>query len=194
MSGGPDEDAPAVNHADGVARLMGDAALFARVLARFRKEYRDAAGAIHGALAGGDATLALRLVHTLKGAAGMIEAQALRRAAQALEQQLHSAGDPYAGLARLEGALDRVMRELDAAALASPPPPRAPATLSAPSAAHRDARARLWALLDEGNGDAVDLVREAEATLRLEMGDAVYDQVAEAIESFDFDAALALMK
>ncbi|HET7798359.1 MAG TPA: hypothetical protein VFK72_10760, partial [Nevskia sp.] len=39
-------DGPAVNHAGGVARLMGDAALFGRVLARFRNEYRQAAAGI----------------------------------------------------------------------------------------------------------------------------------------------------
>ena len=111
-----DHDAPAVNHADGVARLMGDGALFTRVLARFRKEYRHAGDGIRGALAAGDIQLALRLAHTLKGAAGMIEAVPLRNAAQALEQALrHVDADPAPCLARLERALDRVLHELDAA-------------------------------------------------------------------------------
>jgi HPt (histidine-containing phosphotransfer) domain-containing protein len=86
----PDSDPspPAINRADGIARLMGDAALFARVLARFRKEYRHMAARIRDALAAGDAELALRLAHTIKGAAGMIEAAPLRDEAQALEQLL----------------------------------------------------------------------------------------------------------
>jgi two-component system sensor histidine kinase/response regulator len=112
---GHDSTSPAVNHADGVARLMGDAALFARVLARFRQEYRHAAEAIRGALAAGDIQLALRLAHTLKGAAGMIEAVPLREEAHALEQELrHGGGDPGLRVMRLERALEGVLRELDA--------------------------------------------------------------------------------
>jgi two-component system sensor histidine kinase/response regulator len=114
---------PPVNHADGVARLMGDAVLFARVLARFRQEYRHAGERIGDALAAGDLPLAQRLAHTLKGAAAMIEAVPLRDASQAMEQALrHGDGDGglEAHLARLEGALDRVMRELDAAERSAP--------------------------------------------------------------------------
>jgi two-component system sensor histidine kinase/response regulator len=114
---------PAVNHANGVARLMGDAVLFARVLARFRQEYRPAGERIRDALAAGDLPLAQRLAHTLKGAAAMIEAVPLRDASQAMEQALrHGDGDGglEAHLARLEGALDRVMRELDAAERSAP--------------------------------------------------------------------------
>ena len=172
---------------------MGDAPLFARVLARFRNEYRETAAGIRLALEAGDSALALRLVHTLKGAAGMIEARPLRSAAQALEQALRHGDDaPHAQLAQLEGALDQVLRELDAASASL-----APATPSAPAAApaaRRDARARLSKLLEDGNGDAVDLVREAEAALRDELGEECYGRLAAAIESFDFDAALAMLK
>lgn len=192
MSVDTDDVIPAVDHAGAIARLMGDGVLFARVLARFRKEYRETAAGIRVALDGGDTPLALRLAHTLKGAAGMIEALPLRRAAQGLEQVLRGgAGDRYVQLERLEQALDQVLRELDAAALTLAPPSAPP--VSAAAVVH-DARARLCALLDEGNGDAVDLVREAEASLRMEIGDEAYERLADAIESFDFDRALALLR
>lgn len=188
---------PAIDHAGGVARLMGDHALFARVLARFGKEYRSAAAGVRHALDAGDSALALRLVHTLKGAAGMIEARPLRNAARALEQLLRNGGDaPPAQLAQLEQALDQVLRELDAAAAttaASQPPAKSTAQ-AASAAVPCDALARLAALLGDGNGDAVDLVREAEAALRVVLGDECYDRLAEAIESFDFDGALAMLK
>jgi hypothetical protein len=58
----------------------------------------------------------------------------------------------------------------------------------------REALSRLAMLLDEGNGDAVDLVREAESALRAELGDEMYDRVAGAIEAFDFDGALAMLE
>jgi HPt (histidine-containing phosphotransfer) domain-containing protein len=194
-----EHDTPPVNHAGGIARLMGDAALFARVLGRFRNEYRLAAAGIRSALDTGDLPLAMRLVHTLKGAAGMIEAVPLRREAQALEHTLRGGpGDPRQCLDRLEQALDRVLHELDAAAAA------ATGDVSAPAAgaryrkmhqeAHEGALARLVTLLDDGNGDAVDLVRDAEAALTAQMGEQAYRQLAERIEAFDFDGALALLR
>lgn len=192
----PDDAAgPAVNHAGGIARLMGDSDLFARVLARFRNEYRQAAAGIRAALDDGNTALALRLVHTLKGAAGMIEAVPLRRETHALEQQLRD-GDahPAPALTRVQNELARVLRELDA--LADTLPVRAtavaPSTLSASE--RETTLARLVTLLDEGNGDAVDLVRDAAPALAAQLGEASYRAVAEAIEAFDFDGALALLQ
>lgn len=188
---GQDPARPAIDRAGGIARLMGDAALFARVLARFGKDYRDAGARIREALAAGDAELAQRLAHTLKGAAGMIEAVALREAAQALEQVLRRGDDrlashPGPSLARLERALERVLREVETAA--DPAPPVRPPL---PATSHGDATARLRVLLEDGNGDAVDLVRDAAAGLTRELGEERYRRIAAAIDVFDFEGALA---
>ena len=184
-------DGPAVNHAGGIARLMGDGALFGRVLARFRNEYRQAAAGIRAAHDEGDAVLALRLVHTLKGAAGMIEAVPLRRQADVVERMLHaSSGDVHGSLVRLQDELERVLRELDV--LASTLPERRPATPA--QVDFGDAVGRLTTLLDEGNGDAVDLVREAGSALAAQLGEDHYRQVADLVEGFDFDGALALLR
>lgn len=197
----PEPAAPAVNHAGGIARLMGDGALFARVLARFRNEYRQTAAGIRNALGAGDTPLALRLVHTLKGAAGMIEAVPLRKEAQALEQVLRQpdpvgADAAWQHLTRLEQALDRVLQELDAAAATAPAaaPAITPGRLRNP-AQHQDTVRRLAALLDEGNGEAVDLVHEADAAgaLTAQLGEQGYRRLADLIDAFDFDGALALL-
>jgi two-component system sensor histidine kinase/response regulator len=185
----PDHDPspPAIDYANGAARLMGDAALFARVLVRFRKEYRHAADAIRGALAAGDVQLAQHLVHTLKGAAGMIEAVPLRDQALALEQALRQGGDPVPQLARLERALERVLRELAAESV-----PPAPARVHDGECGNALARLRL--LLEDGNGDAVDLAQDAAASLTKELGEDRYRNLAAAIEVFDFEGALALLQ
>ena len=187
-------DTPAVNHAGGVARLMGDGNLFGRVLARFRNEYRQAAAGIRTAHDQGDTALALRLVHTLKGAAGMIEAVPLRRQADVVERMLHTDdGDVHGSLARLQDELERVLRELDA--LASTLPERTAATpAQRPAQAGHDVVGQLMTLLDEGNGDAVDLVREAAGALAAQLGEDDYRQVADRVEGFDFDGALALLR
>jgi HPt (histidine-containing phosphotransfer) domain-containing protein len=183
-----------VNHAGGIARLMGDGALFGRVLARFRNEYRQAAAGIRTAHDQGDTALALRLVHTLKGAAGMIEAVPLRRQADIVEGLLRGgAGDVHGSLARLQDELERVLRELDALALTLPERrPTAPA--QRPAEMDHAIVDRLMALLDEGNGDAVDLVREGAGALAAQLGEECYRQVADLVEGFDFDGALALLR
>jgi two-component system sensor histidine kinase/response regulator len=185
---GHDPSPPAIDYANGAARLMGDAALFARVLVRFRKEYGHASGAIRGALAAGDAELAQRLVHTLKGAAGMIEAVPLREAALALEQALRQGGAPGPHLAPLEQALERVLGELAAESV-----PQAPAPAMLLDGECGNALARLRTLLADGNGDAVELVQDAAASLTRELGEERYRNVAAAIEVFDFVGALALL-
>ncbi|MYM98077.1 Hpt domain-containing protein, partial [Duganella vulcania] len=56
--------------AAGLHRLMGDYTLYLNILRSFRQRYRHAAAEAGAALASGDRDGALRIVHTLKGAAG----------------------------------------------------------------------------------------------------------------------------
>jgi len=185
------EDGAAIDLAGGVERVMGDHGIFARILERFRSDYRRAAVAIRAALAAGDTPLAQRLTHTLKGASGMIEARPLQRQALALEQALRGQpSDWEPQLARLDAELDRVLRELDtvlAAQVARADKPQA-ASLEATEAVER-----LAALLDSGDGAAVELVEEAHAALAAAMGEARWREVAAAVDDFDFERALALL-
>lgn len=185
-------DDAAIDVAGGVERVMGDHGLFARVLERFGCDYLRAAAAIRAALAAGDSALAQRLVHTLKGAAGMIEARALQREALALEQALGGGGGDCAPrLDRLDAELDRVLRELDAMLAAPPARPVRPASAAL---GPMEARTRLAALLDAGDGAAVDLVEEAGAALAAALGEERYGAVAAAVNAFDFERALALLE
>jgi HPt (histidine-containing phosphotransfer) domain-containing protein len=186
---GEREATGALDLAGGIARVMGDHGLFARVLERFRGDYRRAADAIRAALAAGDTLLAQRLTHTLKGASGMIEAGPLHRQAMMLEQALQgTGGDCQRQLDRLEAELDRVLRELDgvlATELVAP----AASSLSAPDEALR----LLRDMLDIGNGAALDLLDEARAPLTVALGEARYSEVAKAINDFDFELAMKLL-
>ena len=116
---------PVLDIEAGVERLMGNRAIYLRALVRFRKDYRDTARAIRTALGAADTTLAQRLAHTLKGAAGMIEAPRLHATAQALEDVLRGrASDAGALLARLDTALADVLGELDGMDLLADATPR----------------------------------------------------------------------
>lgn len=182
--------APAVDIAAGLERMMGDRAMYERVLARFRTDYRDAVGRIRTALAGGDTVLAQRLAHTLKGAAAMIEADGLRQGALALETALRAGGALDAAmLARLEAELKRVMAQLDAL-------PAAPALPQAAPAPALDGAelAQLCRLLDLGDSAAQDLIEEHGAGLRTLLGAARMAQLQAAMACFDFEGALHMLR
>jgi two-component system sensor histidine kinase/response regulator len=191
----------ALDVAGGIARVMGDLGLFARVLERFRGDYRRAADAIRAALAAGDTLLAQRLTHTLKGASGMIEAGPLHRQAMMLEQALRgSGGDSQRQLDRLEAELDRVLRELDSvlangtvqAAGGAGSAPLVGGAGSAPQPGPDEALRRLRNMLDMGDGAALEMLDEARAPLTVALGEARFSEVAKAVNEFDFELAVRL--
>ena len=187
--------APLVDVDAGVERLMGNRPVYLRALARFRHDYRSAGAAIGTAIETGNLTLAQRLVHTLKGAAGMIEAPSLHAAALALEAALRAATASQADLTslrapfvRLDAELAHVLRELDAMtdlAEAGAPAPRLVGS--------EDVMVRLRTLLDIGDGEAVDLVEDARDVLVTQLGEEEYGKLGAAVADFDFERALALL-
>lgn len=182
---------PVLDSEAGVERLMGNRALYVRVLARFRSDYRDAPAALRRALAAHDTALAQRLAHTLKGAAGMIEAPALQAAALALEDALRGGRrDPGPLLQQLEAALAAVLRQLDDMDLKAAPPQVA---VAAAAAAPANALATLRAMLDIGDGAAVDLVAAAHSELSGYLGEREYAALDAAVAEFDYERALELL-
>jgi two-component system sensor histidine kinase/response regulator len=190
------EASGAIDLAGGIARVMGDRNLFARVLERFRNDYRRTAGAIRSALAAGDTLLAQRLTHTLKGASGMIEAGPLHRQAQVLEQALRGPGDGFQHqLDRLEAELDRVLRELDGVLADGTMQALGDARFApvASSPLPAEAVGRLRELLDMGDGAALDLLGELRPPLAAALGEARLSEVAKAVDEFDFELAVKLL-
>ena len=168
---------------------MGDRAMYLRAAARFRSSYRDSARAIRSALGAADATLAHRLAHTIKGAAGLIEAPRLRVAALVLEATLRDGGDTELALARLDSALAEVLCELDAMNLVADARP-APV----PAAVEKGIVASLHAMLDIGDGAAVELVAAARSELSAHLGQQGYEELSAAMEQFDYELALAVLE
>lgn len=180
---------PVLDTEAGVARLMGNRAIYLRALARFRHDYRKAALAIRGALDAGDGPQARRLAHTLKGAAGMIEAPVLQAAALALETALRDgAGGIDALLAQADAALGSVLRELDAMELPGEQTPP-----GAPAPAAEGSLARLRAMLDIGDGAAVEQVAAAHDELAAYLGKEGVEALSAAVAEFDYERALALL-
>lgn len=185
-----------VDFDDGIDRVMGDRELYTRMLRRFRKDYADGDRPIRVAMTAGDRALAHRLTHTLKGAAGMIGAHPLHRAASALETALRTAsGTEAACLDVLTPALAEVIGVLDHLLDAAAPAARhAPGWTGRHGVADPALLANLLDLLASGDGAAVDLLVSSEASLRMILGDAGFDEVAGAANEFDYEGALGLLR
>jgi len=184
MQGGP-----AIDLAAGLERVMDDRELFLRILGRFAGDYRDLAARLHAALEAGDTELSHRIVHTLKGAAGMIEAARLRQLALDTELALKDGGVAAPQLlAALDEELARVLAQVDSL-LAAPE-----AAVAATAPADADDLARLRGMLDIGDGRAIDLATLLRPRLLASVGSegmAIFDA---AIRRFDFEGALALLE
>lgn len=181
--------APAIDFAAALERVMGDRDLLMRVLARFAGDYRDVAPRLHAALAAHDIALAQRIAHTLKGAAGMIDAGALRQRALELELALRDGpnASPAALVAALDAELARVLKEVEALSAA----PQDTTSAAAPITTQQ--LMQLRAMLDIGDGRAPDLVRQWHANLLAALGPERMQTLDRAIGRFDFEHALALL-
>ncbi|MFC0135703.1 phosphotransfer domain-containing protein [Massilia eurypsychrophila] len=186
-------DASVLDVADGLARVMGDRALFARMLRRFAADYGAGVTPIAGALASGDLRLAHRLAHTLKGAAGMISAHALHHHAGLLELALRK-GDRAAAAeldavgAALAALLPTIDRLLGGKAVQA-----VPAAAAALPSDHLLV-AQLAELLANGDGAAVDLLEQSGTALAAALGHARFCEVALAANEFDFEGALETLR
>lgn len=179
---------PAIDLAAGLERVMDDRVLFLRILGRFAGDYRDLAARLHAALETDDTVLAQRIVHTLKGAAGMIEAARLRQLALDAELALKDGGlAPPQLLAALDDELARALAQVDRLLATSD-------TVAPAASAGAHDLARLCAMLDTGDGRAIDLAAALRPQLLASIGSegmAIFDA---AIRRFDFEGALALLE
>ena len=182
----------------GLQQLMGDRALYLQILHRFRQRYHDAADRVREALAAGDAAEALRIAHTLKGAAGMIGAQQVYVLAAALESACAVPTPPDDGhavpLVRLEQALRSLLMMVDNVLESADLPP-APAAVAEPHPpSTRMLVQHLARLLEEGDGAAIDVLEQSATVLAAGLGVAVFQEVTAAAHQFDFEAALAALQ
>lgn len=97
-----------------VRQLSGRWDLYRQFIRLFVQEYRDFGKELESALAQEDRKSALRLAHTLKGAAGAVGAEDLQRASRNLEQALGTGSDCGREREALLEELERVLGVLDA--------------------------------------------------------------------------------
>jgi two-component system sensor histidine kinase/response regulator len=179
---------PGLDTRDGLSRLMGKREAYLSLLRMFVSGHRGAIVGIVEGLDRGDTASALRLAHSLRGAAGNIGAHEVQRLAGAVEDAIHD-GQPRAEidarvdvlrgpLGALVGALEGALRDPEPTAPTAVDPERLAATCE-----------ELGRLLAVDDARAGVCLRENAALLRAAFG-AHFDALESALGSFTFDAAL----
>ncbi|MES2582241.1 MAG: ATP-binding protein [Pseudomonadota bacterium] len=190
-------DLPGVNLAAALERLRGDVRQYRKLMLRFAQAHAQTAATLAGQLEAGAYVDAQRLAHTLKGLAANLGAEALRQAAQALEQALDAgAHDQLASLqAQLNGALqpllDAVDAELSRANAGTMPATQAP--LLDQALLLQQLRG-LAALLSRDDANAGPLAEAIGETLKGHPQAQAFEAVSRPILSYDFDTALAALQ
>jgi len=117
---------PGIESEAALAGMMGDEALYRRLLVKFRDREANFAERFGAARAAGDMATTLRLAHDLKSVAGSLGATGVSDAAGALERACADGAGPAdidARLASVVAQLDPVIAGLHAAARGSAAPP-----------------------------------------------------------------------
>jgi len=102
-------DLPGIDIRAGLAGMMGDEALYRRLLRMFRDREANFLARFQAVRAAGDAGAALRFAHDLKSAAGTLGIPAVQQAAQALEHACASGAED----AQIDTLARRVASELE---------------------------------------------------------------------------------
>lgn len=182
-----------IDQAAGLATCQGKAELYQRLLRKFHAANQGFAAQFAAALADPDATAATRHAHSLKGTAGNIGAFEVAQAAAELELccQSSARGEQLqTALNRVEQSLAPVLAALavlDAGTLGPAP------SVALPDADIQPRLARLGQLLAESDSEALEVLVELQAlSLQPELAERLA-KVAQQVERFEFDAALAAL-
>ena len=185
---------PGIDVAAGLTTTMHNETLYRSLLRKFHARQSGFVASFRAAQSQRDATAPERLAHTLKSVAGSIGARAVQAAAAELERACRS----HAAAQQVDALVEGVARALEpvlaglAAALVTPAEP-------APQAGAQDAHqlqvftAKLMGLLGEGDPDSIELVAREPGLLAAAFP-LQHAAIGQAIEGYDFEAALALIR
>ena len=177
----------------GLRHVAGNQVLYLQLLERFCHSQRDAAETVMAALAAGRRDEARQRVHTLRGVAGNVGANAVEAAAREVEAALAEGGAPAPVLLNeLKVALDVAVTAVDArfAAGAWDEASAGPAEGTRAAAVRpAEAVAHLAVLLSSSSADSVDYFDSTRPALAAVLAPAVLDQLAAQIARYDFEAA-----
>jgi CheY-like chemotaxis protein len=192
---------PEFDLADGLQRLMGNRALYRKLLVNFATQYAHAGKDLRKALDVGDFEKAHGLVHAIKGVAGNLAAKDLQQQSVALEKLVKPAAGPppadslnpafEAFQGSLGRALDAVASMMPAAA--EPAAPAETAAGSLPPALAQEAAARLKEAAELGDVSGLAAIC-SELASASEAFAPYAAKAARLADDFDFDGVLKLAR
>ena len=185
-----------VDVAGGVKRVAGNKKLYRDLLTQFAEKQGDAGSQIAEALQSGDAKLAERIAHTVKGVAGNLGIATVQLSAGLVEKAVRE-GDPATGalLSDFSKLLQTQVSRVAAALSATQPVAAAAPVVAAFDAdTASEAAARLKELLDASDGDseeAFGVFRDASGG---KLDSATLSALGDSIRDFDFESATAQLE
>jgi len=174
---------------DGLKRVTGDAQLYRNILCKFHDTQADSLKRIRDALASENRQMAIQQAHSLKGVSGNIGANNLQEQITTLESALKSEApiEPEL-LSAIEVLLDEVIEGLGSWCALSQPNGSDGQAVDVEAAVALISRMR--SLLEDSNGDAVDLMDELSAALSGDEYTAHLSALRQHLAAYDFNAAL----
>ncbi len=182
-----------VDVAGGLKRVAGNKKLYRSLLTQFAEKQGDAATQISEALKSGDANLAERIAHTVKGVAGNLGINSVQQSAALVEKAIRER-DPATDT--LVADLDKVLRAqvgTVAAALGATQTETAPEVTTKPfnAEAAADAATRLKAMLDASDGDSEETFTSLRDALVGKVDASALNALGDSIRDYDFEAAIS---
>ena len=171
----------------GLRRTAGNVGLYHRLLSSLANTQADAAERVAAALRERDDQAAMQITHTVKGVAANLGATALAEAASRLDNTLQTgqpSGDDLDLFRRTLAETVALIRDL-------PTTGRTLAEAAIPGSA--DLVERLRALLQAGDGEAIDLVQAHRDSLQRLLGVASFRAMESELERVAFEAAAAVL-
>ena len=179
--------------AQGLRRVLGQEAVYLKMLRAFMRGHRDALDQVRRALAQQDWAGAERVAHNLKGLAGSIGATPLQAQAGALEAALNERM-PQPQLLALAAQTEQVLLALlDALALQLPQTVAHAPVLQAPPDAVKAMVERLAQLLQSDDAGALDVFTDNAALLRYAYP-ACFTELENALMDYEFGTALHYLR
>ena len=190
----PEQELPGLNVRDGLARINGKADRYLEILKLFKAKQAMSTEAIQAALAAGDTALAVRLAHTLKGAAGNCGFDEVAAGAASLEDKLTAQpdnGELVPDILALAAALSQAGQAIDTLLALNG---RENRQLPLESSLFAGKLAKLVAMVKLNQVEAFDLCQELSPQLTQFYGQELQVKLYNALANFDWEAAEALLQ
>jgi len=191
------DDLPAVDGLDtrdGLARVGGNVTLYQKLLRQFADQEATFAARLGSALADGDAALAERLAHTLKGVAGNIGATSVQAAAGCLEKLIGDGATAPAVAAAAQQTAAALSPLLERLRLHLPAPPAEPPVPDLEiDPVHFRVAAQLAELLAEFDPAAAEFIATHHAALRPFFPGDAWPRFSELVENYAFADAQEML-